>query len=981
MIIEHVEALRSWLTDKLRPICDADPSALAKYVVALIKKEKPLDELADVCNDQLDVFLADETKTFVADLFEALETKSYLPSNSLMIQPTAQAPEIEPEAQTSPENAIKKEAEAEVSEALLDSQADSGINAEGEERIDSTENTTRDNEVDSKEKENLPEDGSKKGIVDFKDNDLERGHVRSHRNWRREKDFESSVDEFLNAKKPKSDWERSGSRGQVGRSISPNTRRSPRRQSPGRRHRSRRDRRRKSEERRSLRKRARCRDYDEKGFCLLGNSCPYDHGRDPVVVDDTSIPNILNMQGLPPALSAPPVPPLAQVPDMFPGIFQMPATTIVANPVASIQSAGLSLDTGLKLVVGQQRPVPTASELPQSLQLFSQPQPALTTIRPLLEEGKNEEGKKQADKVTEVAKSAPGGEAYNPEEPSIGLTDTGKKAASWASSQETANISNHSKDKFGATKFYPPASITAEQFLHRMYTPSPPLVPTPLAGVSLPDAVKSILQRSVMAAQVSALPMVSPLSVASLAPVSQMQNVPARRPFMNQTILEIRKIPRDSNTVVKLSEYFQKFGSIVNIQVNYENDPQAALIQFASNAEARRAYNSPEAVLGNRFIKLFWHNKTKNLPPTSNQAQLSVSHNATSNVASTTESNIPPTSDIQTKRPKLPSTGQTTYVNPQNTPEALQKKQAEMKKEALKKKLEIQKQRRLLLEKQIKEQKVLITKLEKTKNMSASEKQLLMTALKTLTISIEKLRTDLESQTKASKPMSKEDMQKEILDRDIELYNKQFTGEDPAVYKNALAEPPMEGNSHLASNQRPPGRGRARGRGRGAFAGRGRGFNPNNMNQSGTSAVVDNRPKQILVAGFEEQDKQAVVAQFASYGEIDKVDVKPGGKLVLSFHTRKQAEIAATKAALFNGKRLVLAWYNAAQAVKRGSASTPDDKPAKVQKRQTRKSSINSLLGDDTKEDSLLGDLEERDADLFLLEEDEEEDEERSWKR
>ena len=51
------------------------------------------------------------------------------------------------------------------------------------------------------------------------------------------------------------------------------------------------------------------------------------------------------------------------------------------------------------------------------------------------------------------------------------------------------------------------------------------------------------------------------------------------------------------------------------LQVNYEGDPQAALIQFSSNSEARRAYSSPEAVLGNRFIKLFWHNKTKELPP------------------------------------------------------------------------------------------------------------------------------------------------------------------------------------------------------------------------------------------------------------------------------------------------------------------------------------------------------------------------------
>lgn len=36
---------------------DADPSALAKYVVALVKKDKPEQELRNICNDQLDVFL------------------------------------------------------------------------------------------------------------------------------------------------------------------------------------------------------------------------------------------------------------------------------------------------------------------------------------------------------------------------------------------------------------------------------------------------------------------------------------------------------------------------------------------------------------------------------------------------------------------------------------------------------------------------------------------------------------------------------------------------------------------------------------------------------------------------------------------------------------------------------------------------------------------------------------------------------------
>jgi hypothetical protein len=30
-------------------------------------------------------------------------------------------------------------------------------------------------------------------------------------------------------------------------------------------------------------KRPRCRDYDEKGFCLQGDQCKFDHGNDAVV--------------------------------------------------------------------------------------------------------------------------------------------------------------------------------------------------------------------------------------------------------------------------------------------------------------------------------------------------------------------------------------------------------------------------------------------------------------------------------------------------------------------------------------------------------------------------------------------------------------------------------------------------------------------------------------------------------------------------
>lgn len=44
--------------------CDADPAALAKYVVALVKKDKPIAELKDVCVDQLEVFLSNSMCIF-----------------------------------------------------------------------------------------------------------------------------------------------------------------------------------------------------------------------------------------------------------------------------------------------------------------------------------------------------------------------------------------------------------------------------------------------------------------------------------------------------------------------------------------------------------------------------------------------------------------------------------------------------------------------------------------------------------------------------------------------------------------------------------------------------------------------------------------------------------------------------------------------------------------------------------------------------
>jgi len=47
-------------------------------------------------------------------------------------------------------------------------------------------------------------------------------------------------------------------------------------------------------------------------------------------------------------------------------------------------------------------------------------------------------------------------------------------------------------------------------------------------------------------------------------------------------------------------------------QVGYDGDPEAALVSFASHAQAGAAYRCSEPLFNNRFIKIFWHNPDRN---------------------------------------------------------------------------------------------------------------------------------------------------------------------------------------------------------------------------------------------------------------------------------------------------------------------------------------------------------------------------------
>ncbi|KAF5178622.1 Zinc finger ccch domain-containing protein [Thalictrum thalictroides] len=77
-------SLTGYLVKNLQPLTEADPVILAEYVAALLKKDKPIKELQKLCAEKLVEFLGQGTNSFITNLFQALEDGSVVaPAKSL----------------------------------------------------------------------------------------------------------------------------------------------------------------------------------------------------------------------------------------------------------------------------------------------------------------------------------------------------------------------------------------------------------------------------------------------------------------------------------------------------------------------------------------------------------------------------------------------------------------------------------------------------------------------------------------------------------------------------------------------------------------------------------------------------------------------------------------------------------------------------------------------------------------------------------
>ena len=112
-------------------------------------------------------------------------------------------------------------------------------------------------------------------------------------------------------------------------------------------------------------------------------------------------------------------------------------------------------------------------------------------------------------------------------------------------------------------------------------------------------------------------------------------------------------------------------------------------------------------------------------------------------------------------------------------------------------------------------------------------------------------------------------------------------------------------SSHRGYHDAPRGGGYAP---RGYGGARGRGFSPRGRGRGrgyfAQMTTVDRRPCKIAVTGFEDGERDEVVAHMAKFGElVEASEDEASGALVVHFKNRRAAEVAMGRAALFGQDR------------------------------------------------------------------------------
>ena len=374
----------------------------------------------------------------------------------------------------------------------------------------------------------------------------------------------------------------------------------------------------------------------------------------------------------------------------------------------------------------------------------------------------------------------------------------------------------------------------------------------------------------------------------------------------SNTTLVIENVPAESLDLIKVNEYFKKFGTITNISI--DKPGSKALVSYSQPGEAKAAHESPDVIFGNRFVKVYFQ-RLDEAAAGAPVAGPSPVPRPPPSAAATRGGFVPgKTSNVYHARP--PVAGASTYGGGSTGASGGMS-------EERKRLLDDQRTKQAALDAQLAEQKALLAKFG-DKNLSAEDKKQTMTQLKQLgdqiKVSTEAVKAAVEAVQTAPKETSagdastanwkaeKEKREKEQLDRELDLHAQ---GSSPAStteeLKQKLESLKAEAASLGIDGGASSGAGygyNARGRGRGgAYIPRGRGGYTPYAARGGAGAMgpnrslrIDNRTTRLKIDNLPTgADTDKLKQHFAAFGELESFDADTA---TLVYKARNSAEQA-----------------------------------------------------------------------------------------
>lgn len=363
------------------------------------------------------------------------------------------------------------------------------------------------------------------------------------------------------------------------------------------------------------------------------------------------------------------------------------------------------------------------------------------------------------------------------------------------------------------------------------------------------------------------------------------------------TTLNVEKIPIEVCQISTVNDFFAKFGTITNISV--QPQAQKAIIQYSTRAEAEAAYNSPDAIFDNRFVKVYWSKEDPTAPFNAEKTGADATGAGGLQAAGAAKSNEPDPELVAARAAEIAKAR-----------EEKQKKHQEHMKHIL----EIQKKRETQLQQQIDEQKRLLAKLTNSANMTQTEKAELLKALKNIQSDIDTSKhaaaNEAAAQAKAATTTTTTaTATTSAEEQGAAAADVKQGGETTEDLKKKLARLEAE-----AANLGIHGSGGFRG-GRGGYYGRGRGASSWARGGRGgamapRAMTLDNRPTKIAIKNIPETANDVELRQhFQQFGNVTLFEQKDKEALV-QYAQRFEAEKAIAAGSHFPKGALQLDWFN-----------------------------------------------------------------------